>query len=102
MVRADGDPTTAASVDFTVTFDESVTGVDVLSAGGFDDFSVNASGPTGATITAVVGSGTTYTVTVSTIAGDGTLGLNVLTAGSIVDGVSQAFVNGTPTGSNEV
>ncbi len=63
VVRASGaaNPTSAASVDFTVTFSEYVTGVDV------SDFSLNTtSGITGASITSVSGSGSIYTVTVIT------------------------------------
>ena len=42
ITRADGDPTSAASVDFAVTFSGSVTGVDV------SDYTVDATGVTGA------------------------------------------------------
>lgn len=63
----------------TVTFNEAVTGVDV------GDFAVTASGVTGASMTGVVGSGTTYTVTVITGTGDGTLRLDVIDDDSILD-----------------
>ena len=69
--RAGSSPTNASSVSFTVTFAASVAG---LSA---SNFSLASSGLTGATIASVAGSGTTYTVTVNTGAGDGTLGLNL-------------------------
>ncbi len=84
--RADTDPTTAASVSWTVTFNSSVTGV---SAG---NFTLVNSGLSGApAITGVTGSGTTWTVTASTGTGTGTLGLNMSNA----TGVSPA-ISGTP------
>jgi CSLREA domain-containing protein len=81
-VRVNPDPTTAASVDFTVTFSESVTGVDI------SDFALTASGVTGASITGVSGSGATYTVTVGTGSGPGTIRLDVADDDSIVDSAS--------------
>jgi beta-lactamase superfamily II metal-dependent hydrolase len=77
--RADANPTAAASVNFTVTFSESVTGVNAA------DFALAATGPTGTSITGVTGSGTTWTVTVNTGSGDGTLGLNLADDDSIAD-----------------
>lgn len=81
-VRADANPTNAASVDFTVTFSESVTGVDSA------DFSVNMTGVTGASVAGVSGSGDTYTVTVNTGTGDGDIRLDVADDDSIVDGAA--------------
>ncbi|HXA18384.1 MAG TPA: lamin tail domain-containing protein [Thermoanaerobaculia bacterium] len=89
--RADADPTVAASVHFTVTFSESVTGVDS------SDFTVAASGPTGTSVTGVTGSGTTYTVTVNTGSGDGTVGLNLTDNDSIVDAATNPL-GGTGAG----
>ena len=78
--RVDPSPTTAASVNFLVTFSESVTGV--TSA----NFSlVQGIGLTGAAITSITGTGTTRTVTVSTGSGGGTLGLNLSSATGIKD-----------------
>ena len=71
IVPADPNPTAAATVDFTVTFSEAVTGVDET------DFSVTATGISGASVTAVSGSGADYTVTVDTGTGDGTLRLDL-------------------------
>lgn len=81
LVRADATPTDGAStVSWTVTFSESVTGVDA------SDFSlVQAGGISGAAITSVSGSGTIWTVTASTGAGTGTLGLNLADNDSIRD-----------------
>ena len=76
----DASPTNGASVRWTVTFSESVTGV------GSGDFAlVRTGGLSGGSITGVSGSGTTYTVTSSTGSGDGTLGLNLVDDDSIVD-----------------
>lgn len=85
IVRAGGNPTNAASVSYTVTFGNSVTGV---TAG---NFSLTASGLTNASITGVSGSGTTRTVTVSTGTGDGTLRLNLSNTTGLSAGVSNAL-----------
>ncbi len=84
-MRADGDPTDAANVNFTVTFSESVTGVDTVAP--FTDFALLASPSiTGTFITSVTPvSGTTYTVGVNTGSGNGTLHLDLLDNDSIVD-----------------
>jgi CSLREA domain-containing protein len=82
IVRADANPTSAASVNFTVTFSENVTGVDNA------DFAVTASGITGASVTGVTGSNNVYTVTVNTGSGDGTLRLDVADDDTIVDQAS--------------
>jgi hypothetical protein len=61
----------ATEVDFTVTLSESVTGVDA------GDFSLTGTGATVGHIASVTGSGTTYTVKVDGIAGNGTLRLDL-------------------------
>ncbi len=86
-VRANASPTSAASVGFTVTFSESVTGVDVA------DFSLTTSGVTGASITGVSGSGAAYTVTVSTGTGSGTIRLNVPNTATITDLAGNALAS---------
>ncbi len=80
-INRDGaSPTNAASVSWTVTFSESVTGVDAA------DFALATSGLSGSpAITGVSGSGTTRTVTASTGTGDGTLGLNLVDNDTIID-----------------
>ncbi len=78
-VRLDPSPTNAASVRFRVTFSEDVTGVDAA------DFSLTASGITGAAVTGVEGTGAAYTVTVGTGSGSGTLRLDVSATASIND-----------------
>ncbi|MEJ5241226.1 MAG: DUF2341 domain-containing protein [Anaerolineales bacterium] len=95
LVRADADPTAAASVNFTVTFSETVTGVDA------SDFTLAMGGGlTGASVTGVSGSGTTYTVTVNTGTGSGTLGLNLADDDSIVDGANNPL-GGVGTGNGD-
>jgi hypothetical protein len=83
-LRAAPDPTTAASVNFTVVFSEPVSGVD---AGDF--FPVATGNLSGVSIAGVSGSGYLYTVTASTGSGDGTLRLDVLDNDSILDAAGQ-------------
>jgi hypothetical protein len=80
-VRADPDPTSAQTLHYTVTFSESVTGVDAT------DFALTPTGTVaGATVTNVSGSGAVYTVTVDRGTGTGTLRLDVVDDDSIVNG----------------
>ena len=78
--RAGSDPTNAQSVNFTVTFSESVTGVDAT-----DFVTVDGGGLSGSSVTGVSGSGATRTVTVDTGIGDGTVGLNLVDDDTITD-----------------
>jgi pimeloyl-ACP methyl ester carboxylesterase len=80
-VRVSASPSASASVDFTVTFSEPVTGVDV------SDFSLTTNDLTGESVESVTGSGDTYTVTVNTGSGSGTIHLGVLDDDTIVDAV---------------
>lgn len=92
--RASINPASAnMSVSWTVSFSASVTGVDVT------DFAlVQAGGTTGASITAVTGSGTTWTVTANTgTASTGTLGLNLIDDDTIVSGATSPL-GGVGTG----
>jgi Leucine-rich repeat (LRR) protein len=85
ITRVNANPTSAASVDFTVTFNESVTDVDMLGPA-FDDFALTISpGISGASVTDVSGSGATYTVTVNTGAGNGTIRLDIPDTAAIYD-----------------
>src|SRR5205814_2092518 len=86
-----GANTNATSVTDTVTFSESVTGVDAT------DFTLALSGVTTTPPVNVSGSGATYTVTVSGISGTGTLGLNLADDDSISDAVGNAL-GGTGAG----
>lgn len=78
---------TATAVAWTVVFSASVTGVDVTDFG-----LVQGGGVSGATITSVTGSGTTWTVNANTGSGTGTLGLNLVDDDTIING------SGTPLG----
>jgi len=69
-------PASAASLDYTVTFSQSVTGVDL------SDFTLTAGGSAAGTLSAISGSGSTYTVTVNTLGGDGTLRLDLNGSGT--------------------
>ncbi|OYY63533.1 MAG: hypothetical protein B7Y51_05930 [Burkholderiales bacterium 28-67-8] len=92
IVRASTNPTIAASVSWTVTFSESVTGVDAT------DFALAATGSVTAGTPSVSGSGATRTVTIATLTGTGTLGLNLVDNDSIVDSNSQKLAGTGTTG----
>jgi len=79
VTRANTNPTSAASVGFTVTFSEAVIGVDT------GDFSLTITGISGAAISSVSGSGKLYTVNVNTGSGNGTIRLDVVDNDSIKD-----------------
>ncbi|MBK6647732.1 MAG: DNRLRE domain-containing protein [Anaerolineales bacterium] len=79
ILRLDPSPTAAGSARFTVTFSESVTGVDAA------DFALTVSSVSDAGVASVSGSGTTYTVTIFTGNGDGSLRLDLLDNDSILD-----------------
>ncbi len=79
IMRLDPTPANTSSVRYEVTLSEPVSGV------GMDDFTLDANGPTGATITSVTGSGNSYVVTANIGTGDGTLKLRVLDDDSIID-----------------
>jgi DNA/RNA endonuclease G (NUC1) len=89
IVKASSDPTTAASVDFTVNFSESVTGVDT------SDFTITAPALTGTSVTNVAGSGATYTVTVATGNGSGSLRLDFTGNGSVLDAAGNSAASFT-------
>ena len=85
ILRTSPNPTSAPSVNFTVTFSEPVTGVDMVGPQ-FDDFTLGASLEiSGASVTGVNGLGTTYMVTINTGSGNGTIYLDVVDNDSIVD-----------------
>ncbi len=88
-LRLDPNPTGAGSVNFSVNFSESVSGVET------SDFTLSIGGGiTGVAITGVSGSGNNYRVSVSTGSGDGLLRLDVVDDDSIVD------ADQTPLGSS--
>jgi len=87
---ADPNPTSAASVHWTVVFSESVTGVMA------SNFALVASGLTGTSITGVTGSGATWTVTASTGSGTGTGTLQLkLSSGSGIKDLAANALGGT-------
>jgi formylglycine-generating enzyme required for sulfatase activity len=99
IALADASPTGALVVRFTVTFSESVTGVDAT------DFALVANGQgVGASISSFAGSGTTYTLAAlltPTAIASGTLGLNLVDNDSIVDEVGNRL-GGTGAGNGSV
>ncbi len=82
--------TNAATVQYTATFAASVTGLST------SNFSLSTTGGvSGASVSAISGSGTTYTVTVNTGSGDGTIQLNLANASGLSPGVSNLPFTGT-------
>jgi len=83
--RADPNPSGSVNVNFTITFSEPVTGVDVLAP--FNDFSLAVSPDlSGAFIAnAALVSTTTYTVSVNAGSGNGTIRLDLIDDDSIID-----------------
>lgn len=80
ILRTDPTPTAADAVHFAVTFSEEVTGVDA------SDFAFTVTGSVaGPVVTEVIGSGSSYSITVDTGVGDGTLRLDLVDNDSILD-----------------
>jgi len=95
VVRADANPTNAASVNFKVSFSESVSGVDA------SDFTLTTGGSLGgASVTNVSGSGNMYIVSVDTGSQDGTVSLNVKDDDSIVGAAGDPFGGTGPDNGN--
>ncbi|MHA6493530.1 DUF4347 domain-containing protein [Pseudomonas borbori] len=89
FVRVEVSPTSATSVNFTLTFDEDVTGVDV------GDFSIVGSGSAVGTLQSVVQlDARTYRITVANVSGSGSLGISLNAAGS---GIGDAVGNSLTT-----
>jgi hypothetical protein len=96
ITRGNPDPTGLSQVDFTVTFSEAVSGVDS------GDFTLPASGVSGASITNIATvDNIHYTVTVDTGIGNGSLGLNLVDDDSISDGVGNKL-GGSGTGNGNL
>ncbi|WP_438811106.1 Ig-like domain-containing protein [Rhodopirellula halodulae] len=81
--------TNSSTIDYTVQFSETVTGFTAS-----DLTLVSGGAITSASINPVSGSGDTYTVTVNTGSGDGTIGLDVNASASIVDAAGNSLVGG--------
>jgi hypothetical protein len=79
IVVAAASPTNASSVSWTVRFSEAVTGVAKA------NFSLASTGPSGASITGLSGSGMTRILTATTGSGDGTLRVNLSNTSGIID-----------------
>ncbi len=77
-LRSNASPTTAASVNYIVSFSEPVTGVDIS-----DFVLAKSSGVSGATVTGVSGGPANYVVSVNTGSGSGTIRLAVYDNDSI-------------------
>jgi hypothetical protein len=71
VTRLNSNPNNTATVNYAVTFSGAASNVTTSS------FSLTTTGITGASVTSVTGSGTTYTVSVNTGTGNGTLRLDV-------------------------
>jgi hypothetical protein len=94
IVPAGVNPNGGGSETFTVTFSESVTGVDT------SDFTAIASGAADTGVSSVTGSGSTYTVTVGGVSGTGTLGLNLNASGTGIHDLAGNAIAGGFTGSD--
>lgn len=99
IVRAAGaGPNVAAStasIQYTVTFSESVTGVDA------GDFFILSTGSAMGTLVGVSGSGNTFTVTVSGLTGEGTLRLDLKSIGTrITNDYGDAIEGGYSAGAS--
>ena len=82
LTRLDEDPTNLASLDYALVFSEPVTGLDLA------DFSITTGGTLAGTSVSLIqdiGDQTTYTVTLGTGSGDGTLRLDIPDSAAIVD-----------------
>ena len=91
-IRASANPTNLASVDFTVSFSEPVTGVDL------SDFILTTTGVSSPALSGFSGTGSSYTITVNTGSGNGTIRLDVLNDSTIKDvslnSLSDGFTGG--------
>ena len=84
ITRKNTSPTSAGSVDFTVTFSEPVNGVNTTSP--FSDFAITTKlASLAPPLKWFSGSGSAYTVTVTTGSGSGTIRLDVPNAATIID-----------------
>ncbi|MFC0351732.1 DUF4347 domain-containing protein, partial [Undibacterium danionis] len=79
--------TNSSSVTYAVSFNESVSGVDI------SDFSLTKTGATVGNISAISGSGSSYIVTVNGISGDGTLRLDLNASGTNISDAASNAIN---------
>ncbi len=92
ILRANPNPAIPGYVNFTVTFSEAVIGID-----GSDFVLTTTGGLSGSSLASILGSGSTYTVTINTGLGDGTVRLDILDDDSIV-GVASNPLGGPGAG----
>ncbi len=92
ITRTGASPTNAATVEFDVTFSERVTGVDT---GDFDTTQV--SGDVTGSVATVGGSGSSYTVTVDSVTGEGAFRLDLVDDDSITAADSGIALGGVGT-----
>ena len=88
ILKASPDPTNAATVNYTVTFAGAVTGVDAA------DFALTTTATAAGTVGTPTGSGTTWTVPVNSITGDGTIRLDFTGLTGVTPNVSSAYITG--------
>ncbi|MCE7040412.1 DUF4347 domain-containing protein [Dyadobacter sp. CY312] len=87
MARVGTTPTNANTISYDVVFAQSVTGVST------DDFSVTVTGAATATVSAVSGSGTTYTVDIAVSGGNGTVRLDLTNPAGTIPNVNQNYTS---------
>ncbi len=92
IVAAGSSPNAGGNEQFTVTFSESVTGVDS------SDFTAVTSGTTDTGIAVTPVSGSVYTVTVDGVSGNGTLGLDLKASGTGIADLAGNAISGGLTG----
>lgn len=93
IARTSAASSNSATIGFQVTFTDTVTGVDAT------DFAVTAGGGvTGAAVTGVTGAGATWTVTVNTGSGDGTIRLDFIDNDSVIGDSTSAPAGGAGAG----
>ncbi|HKR64916.1 MAG TPA: lamin tail domain-containing protein, partial [Thermoanaerobaculia bacterium] len=88
LSRADANPTSASTVNFTVSFGEAVTGLDIT------DFNLVTTGVSGATVNPTITGSGPYTITVNTGSGSGTIGLDFVSNGSVTDSLGNSTTAG--------
>ena len=94
IVAAGASPNTGGNEQFTVSFSESVTGVDS------SDFTAVTGGTTDTGVSVTPVSGSVYTVTVEGVSGNGTIGLDLKPSGTgIADLAGNAIAGGFTGGS---
>ena len=89
ITRNNTNPTTASTLSWTVSFNESVTGIDVA------DFSLSLTGSSGSIQSVSASSGTSISVTAHNVSGDGSVGLNLVDNDSITGSISGIPLGGS-------